>query len=693
MNLWGAAPLIAAALLSGGTGVHTTAGDQVGAVTRSPSPPRSATPGPARSVTPSPAASPPLSLPGTGAPTPVLHQVGTSWETTILLNSTMPACGQPEAAHYWLATTTPNQVIQGTPTRPKPAVSTDPAKGAPPYGSSCQVLVTFTDLDQVPETATLVVDQPGMSSAVTLMVSRNVTLTDYLVYPAVAGLVIAFLSLALSLRLIWKHDRESYQSFQDWLARPILGSGAWTVNDSWATNISTGLVVIAAVLGATTATNSLFPGVALDRFSIVNIAAGFFVVAAPVLFGILYSRFTAHHPGLTADATIKLPRLRAATISVPSGASITMAADTTIRDSMTRWATVRGDGTYQIPPGTKIQVLAGIREVAQRVVQETEGEVPDQAPRVQELRPAIEQALANQLTRPYVLSSDQPAQAIGQAVTTAVADVQAAVLNPAQAAVNAAGPVLPGVVDVGAQRITQALARAAERIVTQQDDPREADDTIATMAYSGGADIGVLPGSAVRIAAPAVGPAVTWTIEASNVVAPLPPADVPLRRVPNVLRVQLVPTMPPPPPAASDAPLTLPVFIDAVGGAKVTVTGAADVTLRKDAVISAPRRPYYRLRRDRPLLAPQGTNIIVANLRMLLTVNILTMFGIGAELGIAGVLTGFSDATGHGRGFILAALAVVAVLVIIYAATAARAMADPQPGSSISSQTGSSFTL
>lgn len=97
--------------------------------------------------------------------------------------------------------------------------------------------MTFTNLDQVPETATLVVDQPGMSSTVALTVSRNVTLTDYLLYPAVAGLVIAFLSFVLSVLLVWRHDRNCYSSVGDWLRRPILGSGAWTVNDSWATNV------------------------------------------------------------------------------------------------------------------------------------------------------------------------------------------------------------------------------------------------------------------------------------------------------------------------------------------------------------------------------------------------------------------------------------------------------------------------
>lgn len=73
------------------------------------------------------------------------------------------------------------------------------------------------------------------------------------------------------------------------LGRPVLGSGAWALNDNWATNISAGLVVVGTVLATTSAANSLFPGVALDRFAIVNIVAAAIVAAAPVVFGILTS--------------------------------------------------------------------------------------------------------------------------------------------------------------------------------------------------------------------------------------------------------------------------------------------------------------------------------------------------------------------------------------------------------------------
>src|ERR1700733_14162056 len=98
MYLWGATPFIAAALLTGATGAHTTAAHHV-------------------------AAAPAVSLAGNGAPSPVLHQVGTAWETTVLLNDINPGCGDVTAAKYWLAITTPYQVIGAKAEPPAPGTT------------------------------------------------------------------------------------------------------------------------------------------------------------------------------------------------------------------------------------------------------------------------------------------------------------------------------------------------------------------------------------------------------------------------------------------------------------------------------------------------------------------------------------------------------------------------------------------
>jgi hypothetical protein len=614
----------------------------------------------------------------------------------------------------------------------------------------------------------------GVPAACTPTVSRNVTVTDYLGIPAGVGAVMAISSLVLSVVLLRSYDRKyhyPYSRWRVWLERPILGSGAWTANDSWATNISTGLVVVGTVLGATTATNSLFPGISLDRFAVANIAAGFFVVAAPVVFGILYSRFTANNPGLTADATVALPALHAATVSIPSGASVTLAADTTIRDGRERWATVRAGGAYQIPPGAQIQVVAGIQAVVARMlakaVARASVNAAVQAP-AEPAAPSVERVVEQTVTRtgmyaPAGALTDQfealiedavreEAKAAGQETAPLQAAVQAGIQSAKDAAAAGAAQASVTGVQAGTRALRLAIGQAAAQLGIEQpvappgmaaaepsadtiqkqvqaplkgsvvraavqevihdaagsqgsqtisdkdvDQITEAIEggipkigTYAAMAYSGTADIGVMPDTVLLVTA-AGG---TWTVQAADVLAqppkrPAPPAPpaTPARPPPGVQLVQLVPPTPP------DVPLEQPLLIDATGGAKVTVTGTADISLRKGAVISATQRPCYPLPRDRQLQAPQGTNIIVANLSIILIVNLFTMFGIGAELGIAGVLAGFSDATGFGRAAVFVGLAAVAILVIIYAITATRAMADPQPGSSISSQAGASFTL
>ena len=316
---------------------------------------------------------------------------------------------------------------------------------------------------------------------------------------------------------------------------------------------------------------------------------------------------------------------------------------------------------------------------------------------IQALRSAIEQAVVRAVIEPDILSGEQPASAIMQAVTAAVGEegVRTAAEKTVQDAAGTPGrPVPQAIAATGTHAITRALAQAIAQISLEPAAP--------IMACSGSADIGALPGTALQVVAAAGTPGSTmqvisaagrWTIQASDVLAqpPSPPVPTALSDplLPGVQLVQLVPASA----ATSDALLAQSVLIDAAGGAKVSVTGTARIFLRKGAVISAPQLPDYSLPKDRHLLAPQGTNVIVGNLGMILIANFFTMFGIGAELGIACVLAGFSDATGHGRGFIFLALAAVAVLVILYAVTATRAMADPQPGSSMSSQAGASFTL
>jgi hypothetical protein len=122
--------------------------------------------------------------------------------------------------------------------------------------------------------------------------------------------------------------------------------------------------------------------------------------------------------------------------------------------------------------------------------------------------------------------------------------------------------------------------------------------------------------------------------------------------------------------------------------------GTADVMLPRGTVVTTPRRPAAPLLRDRYLQTPQSSNVLVGTLGVVLAAAAVTMFGIGMEVGLACVLTyGLSAASLFWRSWMLAGSLLVGVFVLWYAVSAVRALADPRPGSAMSSTGGTSFTL
>ena len=442
------------------------------------------------------AAPPTVSVTGVGAAAPVLRQAGSMWETTVLVTDSS-GCAKAASIQYWLAATasggSPGGAFGGPVTPGSVVAATSDA-------SACEVTVAFSGPARVPATAALVADQSGTTATVALTVSRDVTVFSYLGWPAIAGGVAVALYMLGMLSVAtwdWRGARRYRLVSGEWWKHPVAGSGAWSAGDSWATNISTGVVLVGTVLAATTASSALFPGVALDRFAIVNIVAGVFVVAAPLLFGILYTFFTGRDAGPSADSVVRVHPSRQVVLRVPSGAAVTMVAETTVSGGGVPAHHCKAGDSYQVPPGSVI-------------------------------------------------------------------------------AIKPAGPGAAG----------SGLAGA--------------------IALSGTSDVGVLPGACLFI-----GPE---------------PAEHPV------------------------FPYGLPLRASLAGGAKITVTGTADVNLPEGAVITGPRRKDSRpARADRWLLVPQGTTVIVGSLGIMVAANILTMFGIGAEVGIALVLASLSEAAGAGQ--------------------------------------------
>jgi hypothetical protein len=159
-------------------------------------------------------------------------------------------------------------------------------------------------------------------------------------------------------------------------------------------------------------------------------------------------------------------------------------------------------------------------------------------------------------------------------------------------------------------------------------------------------------------------------------------------------------------PGPADAHVPAHTHITVTAGAKITVVGVADVRIPAGANVISPDgtgnqdpsgtkgRRHGRPAPGERLTIPAGTSVIQADPRSMVPAAVLTMFAIGTELGMIVVLAVFfSAARGYGicLAWILSAL--VAAGVLSYGATAMRSLANPQPGSSLSSDASTSFTL
>jgi hypothetical protein len=762
MSLGGLAALFAAAFLSGGVSGHMPSGPVSGApLVRHSSGSAALTP---------------------GVTSAVLRQVGPQrWQVALLMADTGRGCRA--AADYWLEISTPGTAVAT-------AVRGHPAPGVlrphPAAGSSCLVTVTFNRMRRVPSAATLDIEQAGKASTVTLTVSRTVSLYYYLGLPAITGGAMALVGLLLSLWCIrlYRVDGQplTFLHCAFW-TRPLSASGAWTVNDSWATNITALLTIVATILGGTAAVGAFFPGVAVDRFVVVNIVAGGIVAIAPLVFGVLYARWTRRNPGVMADATLTLPaagtariatladaanatlprgtvvkpaagpvaRLRSATrvllepattvvlpggaISLPPGtnAVISPGAHATLnaagRIRLRGWWALLPSRRPVLPPGTLVRLLttarAELRQAAEidlpgdgsvalpagaaaaELPARTELELPGgsrgRLTRRAEVRLAPGATVTVSGGTQVSLASTGPVTMTGGATARppdgaaaqqrppappgrfAVAGGSTATLDPAAVArladvgmAPAATIEVPSGASIAVPGGATVTALSGDRDGSQQVKPGQSLQVPSglsigvvggtAMAIPGSTDIGVQAGAVLLL----TGANGSFTLPADDLTA----ADGG---------------------KPADARIRYPVRIAVTGGAKITVTGVTDVTLPPGTQSTAPYRRQERseLLRERGLqVPPPGGNVMFATVGIVLAAAVVTMFGIGAQIGIAGVLSyGLSEASQAWRWVMLCVSAIIAVLVLWYSVTAIRALADPRPGSSISATGGTSFTL
>jgi hypothetical protein len=136
-------------------------------------------------------------------------------------------------------------------------------------------------------------------------------------------------------------------------------------------------------------------------------------------------------------------------------------------------------------------------------------------------------------------------------------------------------------------------------------------------------------------------------------------------------------------------------------GAKISFLGRATLTLPAGAgvesLVAEPERPPTRsvLRYQRGWALPPDGEMLAADIRSMLAAAFMTVFGIGAEIGVVGWSLGYGLAAAPSwvRVGSLVFSALVGLLVLGYGVAQIRALADPREGSAMSGAGNSSFTL
>jgi hypothetical protein len=613
---------------------------------------------------------------------PVLTQSGTqsdaTWTTTVELD-TMAIC--PVPASFDLVTTSPYsdtpdstlEYIQGT---HAPAVHCS-AQGMPPV---TEVTLTFKPaLSAVPEAATLSVTPPATALKagavpldITLTVHRQVSLVQYLWIPIGCGLLLALLFVggAMLIGVPRTAGRPGQGRWVRFWRMPLYAAGAWSFGDSWATNVASLGTIIGATLTATASVAALLPGVEVGRFSLLIVLAGGITVVAPLAFSALNSGVQAVDPTTAEVAAIWLPRGTVAVLrgGVRGWLSRKMLGGP-LRRRLFRWLA----GRYQF--GGEVVVISEMPEKrtldkempGSRVplkkfttVWRVGGKVPDAADK------------AVPLNREWQAVLPDGGQASAKCVT---------ITAPAGASVTVYEPVT--VSDGTALKSGDTLAvQAGATITVSAPSSGVSGPWWQVLALPGGSDIVV--NARQRIT---VHPAV-----ADGDTAAAPPKRCALERIRAALNSRA---------RAENAKKQADSSLEVKEGAKISFLGRASISLPAGTCIEAPgAQPDQPPRRSalsfqREFAIPHTGEVVAAEMWTMLAASFLTVFGIGAEIGIVGWVLGYDLAVGPQwvRVFSAVVAGVAAALVLGYGISAIRALADTREGTALSSAQGSSFML
>lgn len=155
--------------------------------------------------------------------------------------------------------------------------------------------------------------------------------------------------------------------------------------------------------------------------------------------------------------------------------------------------------------------------------------------------------------------------------------------------------------------------------------------------------------------------------------------------------------------AAAAAADTLPrrTPFEVPDGAKLSFLGRAALTVPKGAWVEAPVTEPPRpprgpaLQHPSEFAVPRGGEVVATQMWTMLIASCLTVFGVGAEIGILGWVLGYDliVAPQWARVFSAVVSGAAALLFLGYGVRAVLALAGPREGSALSNARGSSFML
>lgn len=301
---------------------------------------------------------------------PILTQQSASvWTTTVLVNGSL---GCAPDLSYQLVTIQPDSV-----TAASAAVRRLLAPSAGRTETGCGTSGEYYEADLTfrlpspfrvfPLGMTLVIFQPGGKAQATIALTPRRLVTDWqdLWVPIEIGAGMAVLFALLV--LLMAGPSRSRRAF--W-SNPLHAAAAWTLRDSLATNTGTAGAVIVGFLTTTGAFASLFPGVQLNRYTVLLFTCAAIIAASPLLFTFFNAIYVKSHLILPDDAAMVLPGdgdySSSCTITVPAGASITFPGGArALHDGPSSWlppgtsVSVPLNGVISVAPGARIALAAG----------------------------------------------------------------------------------------------------------------------------------------------------------------------------------------------------------------------------------------------------------------------------------------------------------------------------------------------